>query len=165
MNESMVRLFKECGCVGLTFGVESGNEDSRRNLIDKNIPDAVYIEHCGYLRKYKIPFHTGNIIGLPGEGVDKAYETARFNRKIGTTSARGALFWPFPNTRLTDYAMEHGMLESEYSSQFINSVEFVNKGMYPTIKHKESDKLIIMASLFQAISKWAWGSILSPRFS
>ena len=164
MNESMVRLFKESGCAGLTFGVESGNEDTRRNLIDKNIPDEVYIEHCSYLKKYKIPFHTGNIIGLPGEGIEKAYETARFNRKIGVTSARGGLFWPFPNTRLTDYAMEHGMLESEYSSQFINSVEFVNKGIYPTVKHKDSDKLVILANLFQAVSKWAWFDRLSGIF-
>ena len=164
MDESMVRLFKESGCVGLTFGVEAGNQESRLNLIDKNIPDEIYLKHCGYLKKNRIPFHTGNIIGLPGEGLDKAYETARFNRKIGTTSARGALFWPFPGTKLTDYAIEHGMLESQYSLEYINSIEFINKGIYPTIRHKESDQLIVMAHLFQAVAKWRWFEPISRLF-
>lgn len=161
MDESMVRLFKETGCAGVTFGVESGSEKTRVNLIDKQIPDDVYLEHCSYLRKYKVPFHTGNIIGLPGEGLEKAYETARFNRLIGANSTRSGLFWPFPGTRLTDYAIEHGMLESEFSADYINSAEYINKGIYPTVKHKEADQLIVMASLFQAVSKWKWFDALS----
>ena len=156
MDESMVKLFKESGCVGLTFGVESGNEDTRKNLIDKPLLDKTYRKRCGYLTKYGIPFHTGNIIGLPGEGLDKAYETARFNREIGAASARSGLFWPFPGTRLTDYAIEHGMLESEYSSHYINSAEYINKGVYPTVTHQDGEELTVMANLFQAVSRWAW---------
>ena len=156
MNEHMVSLFKESGCVGLTFGVESGNEESRLRLIDKNIPNEIYIKHCGYLKKHKILFHTGNIIGLPGEGIDKAYETAQFNRKIGTTSTRAGLFWPFPGTQLTAYAVDHGMLSSEFSGEYINSVEYINRGIYPRVNHKDADELIIMASLFQLVSKWKW---------
>lgn len=161
MDESMVQLFKENGCAGLTFGVESGNEETRVNLIDKNLPDETYLRNCGYLKRYKIPFHTGNIIGLPGEGIEKAYETARFNRTIGVSSTRSGLFWPFPGTRLTDYAIEHGMLESGYTTAYINSAEYINQGIYPTVKHKESDQLVVMASMFQAISKWRWFEAVS----
>lgn len=150
MNEDMVRLFKENGCVGLTFGVESGNEQTRRNLIDKNLADETYIKHCGYLKKYKIPFHTGNIIGLPGEGLEKAFETARFNRKIGTTSSRASLFWPFPGTKLTEYAVDHGMLASDYS------IEYFNKGIYPIVKHEDADRLLLLNHMFQLVSKFAW---------
>ena len=161
MDESMVQLFKESGCAGLTFGVESGNEETRVKLIEKNLPDEVYIKHCGYLKKYKIPFHTGNIIGLPGEGIERAYETARFNRLIGASSTRSGLLWPFPGTKLTQYAIEHGMLEADYSTDYINSAEYINRGIYPTVKHQEADQLVVMASLFQAVSKWRWFEALS----
>ena len=150
MNEELTKLFKETGCVGLTFGVESGSEDTRRNLIDKNLPNETFIKNCATLKKYKIPFHTGNIIGLPGEGIEKAFETAIFNREIGAQSTRAGLFWPFPGTQLTTYAMEHGMLSSDYS------VESFNRGIYPIVKHEDSEKLILMAHLFQLVAKWKW---------
>ncbi len=155
MNEEMVKMFKDSGCVGLTFGVESGNEKTRMGIIDKLLPDKTYITNCGYLLKYGIPFHTGNIIGLPGEGVDKAFETAQFNRKIGATSTRSGLFWPFPGTQLTTYAMEQGMLASDYS------VEYFNRGIYPVVKHKEVDELTIMSNMFQLIAKYEWFEKLS----
>lgn len=161
MDKDLVRLFRDNGCVGVTFGVESGNEETRKTLLEKPIPNAVFEENAGYLRDAGIVFHTGNIIGLPGEGVDKAYETARFNRKIGTTSSRAGLYWPFPGTRLTDYAKERGVLGSDFSPEAINSAEFINKGQYAKVNHAESDELIVMASLFQAVARWEWFDKLS----
>ncbi|MBI4062706.1 MAG: B12-binding domain-containing radical SAM protein [Elusimicrobia bacterium] len=149
MSRKMVELFKENGCVGLTFGVESGNEKTRRGLIDKDLADDLYLKNCGYLKEYKIPFHTGNIIGLPGEGLEEAFQTARFNNTIGVTSARSALFWPFPGTKLTEYAMDHGMLTSDYS------VEYFNRGIYPTVTHKDTEKLKIFNNMFQFVAKWS----------
>ncbi len=150
MNEDMVRLFKENGCVGVTFGVESGDEKTRIELIDKHLPNDIFIKNCKYLTDYGIPFHTGNIIGLPGEGVEKAYETARFNRQIGATSTRAGLFWPFPGTKLTEYAVDHGMLSADYS------VEYFNKGIYPKVKHEQVDELTVLANIFQLVAKWGW---------
>lgn len=156
MDKEMVDLFADNGCVGVTFGVESGNEDTRRNLLDKPLANATYEKHCKYLVARGIHFHTGNIIGLPGEGLDRAYETARFNRKIGTTSSRAGLFWPFPGTNLADYAKDIGVLSSDYSPDAINTAEFINKGRYARVEHKQSDELVVMASLFQAVARWAW---------
>lgn len=161
MDLEMVTMFRDNGCVGVTFGVESGNEDTRKNLLDKPLPNAIYEKHCKYLRDAGIFFHTGNIIGLPGEGLDRAYETARFNRKIGTTSSRAGLFWPFPGTHLADYAKEIGVLSMDYSPDAINAAEFINKGYYARVEHKQADELIVMASLFQAVAKWAWFDWLS----
>lgn len=150
MSRDMTRLFKENGCVGLTFGVESGNEKTRLELIDKYLPNETYIKNCKHLTDYGIPFHTGNIIGLPGEGLERAYETARFNRMIGATSTRAGLFWPFPGTKLTEYAMEHGMLTSDYS------VEYFNKGIYPKVKHEQVEELTTLAHMFHLVAKWSW---------
>jgi len=161
MDKDLVKLYRDNGCVGVTFGVESGNEETRKTLLDKPIPNAVFEENCKYLRDAGIHFHTGNIIGLPGEGLDRAYETARFNRKIGTTSSRAGLYWPFPGTKLTDYAKERGVLSSDFSPEALNSAEFINKGQYARVEHAQSDELIVMASLFQAIARWEWFDKLS----
>jgi len=158
MDEAFVKLFKESGCAGLTFGVEAGDQKTRLELIDKNLPDETYVRNCGYLKKHGIPFHTGNIIGLPGQGLEEAYQTARFNRRIGATSTRAGLFWPFPGTRLTQYAIEHGMLSSDYS------VEYFNRGIYPKVKHDQVEELTIMVNIFQLVAKWRWFEALSRLF-
>ena len=164
MDKEMVDLFSNNCCVGVTFGVESGNEETRNNLLDKPLLNATYIKHCQYLYEANIHFHTGNIIGLPGEGLDKAYETARFNRKIKTTSSRAALFWPFPGTNLADYAKDIGVLSSDYSPDAMNSAELINQGHYARVEHKQAEELIVMASLFQAVAKWGWFDWLSQYF-
>lgn len=150
MKEDVVKMYKEHGCAGVTFGVESGNEETRTKLIDKPLKNDIYIRNCAHLKKYGIRFHTGNIIGLPGEGLEKAFETARFNRLIGTTSTRASLFWPFPNTKLTEYAMDQGMLSSDYS------VEYFNRGIYPKVKHEQVDELTILSNFFHLVAKWEW---------
>jgi len=155
MDETLVRFFKEHGCAGLTFGVESGDEKTRRGMLEKELSDAVYIKHCRHLKDYDIPFHTGNIIGLPGQGVEEAFQTARFNRKIGTKTARAGLFWPFPGTRLTDYAMEIGVLDANYS------IEYFNRGIYPKVEHKEVEELTVLSNLFQLVAKWSWFETLA----
>ena len=57
------------------------------------------------------------------------------------------MFWPFPGTKLTKYAMEHGMLAS---------VDYFNRGIYPVVKHDDSEKLILLNHMFQLVSSWAW---------
>jgi len=114
LNEKLVKLLKETGCDRVTLGVECGNEDYRKNILVKNITNEQVIKGAELLHKYKLRFDTQSMVGLPGETVNNAFETARLNAKINPSVTRCHIFMPYPGTELGAYAKEKGYLDKNF---------------------------------------------------
>ena len=91
------------------------------------------------------------MIGLPGETIEEAIETMKFNAKIKTDYTLPCIFQPYPKTDLAEYCVENGyigkefnvdvipslfdssLLKSEYADQFANLQKFFSLGAkYPS---------------------------------
>lgn len=102
LNEENIRLLKEAGCHAVSFGIETGNEKLRQELLNKYISN-IQIEKIGrLLKKYRLKFITFNIIGFPGETVENAFETIDLNNKIGASYPRCSFLTPYPGTRIAE---------------------------------------------------------------
>lgn len=100
VTNEMAKALKDAGCYRVSFGVESGVEEIRRKVLNKNIADDRIRETAAALRDAGISFQTTNMMGLPGETLDDAFKTIELNVEIGADAAWTSLFQPYPGTDL-----------------------------------------------------------------
>ncbi len=115
VDEERIALLKEAGCRTVSFGIETGNEDIRRRVLNKKISDEQIIDCGNLIHKYGMKSQTANMFCLPDENVKDALRTVELNIRAKADYAFTALFMPFPNTGLTRYCIERKLLKSDYS--------------------------------------------------
>ncbi len=115
VDEDIVASLADAGCVVVHFGIESGNPKLRNLLLKKGVTNEQILATAMLLKKHKIRFKTYNILKLPGETIDQAFETVRLNSKIGVDFPWASIFLPYPKTELTNHMIENGLLKSSYT--------------------------------------------------
>ena len=110
VDEETASLLADAGAFRVCLGLETGNEELRIGLLNKPITDAQYIEASEILHRHKIKFLTTNMIGLPGETVDNAFETIKLNQRIKTDFLYFSVFQPYPKLEITKNAESMGFI-------------------------------------------------------
>ena len=108
------RLLRKAGCASVLIGIESGNEHIRRSLLRRHMPNEKMIEACRMLKGVGLRICSSNMVGLPGESLDQAFETVTLNQQCKVDYAWVALFQPYPRTALGDRCVEHGLFGGDY---------------------------------------------------
>ena len=121
LDEEKIALLAEGGCRLLCFGIETGREALRNKVLQKNIKDEDIFRVAGLLRKYKIQSLSSNIIGLPGETSEDAWETVRLNQKAGVNLPWYSLMQYYPGTRIYAQALEAGLIPPGFNPGAITS--------------------------------------------
>ncbi len=120
VDEELIAALKSAGCHHTTFGVESGDEDLRRKILNKVVSDEKIRLAAELLRKNGISFHTTNIFCFPGETVESAIRTIKFNAEIKPDSTIAFRYMPFANLELTKEAVEKKSLRPEQATDWEN---------------------------------------------
>ena len=72
----ILAALKEAGCYRMTFGLESGNEKYRREVLKRNVSNEKYLEYFDYINEGNIPYSLNVIIGMPFETREMVLDTA-----------------------------------------------------------------------------------------
>jgi len=146
IDEERIQYLKEAGCHSVTFGVETGNDKLRNEILNKNVTNE-QIKYAAHLFKNAgIIFQTSNMFCLPGESVEDAIKTIDLNIEIGTTSSMSAIFMPFPKTELADQCIEMKLLKEDYTfSDLPNS--FISYSILKLKDRKTIERLQKVSSL------------------
>ncbi|MBN1385046.1 MAG: B12-binding domain-containing radical SAM protein [Elusimicrobia bacterium] len=112
VTDDLMKLLKETGCYFAYFGIESGNEELRNLVLKKNISDKHILDCASLLHKYKIPFATFNMVGLPGEALREVWDTVNINVKVKPVWAWFSVYQTLPRTELAQYALDKGCISS-----------------------------------------------------
>ncbi|MBK7976964.1 MAG: radical SAM protein [Deltaproteobacteria bacterium] len=99
-TERTVALLARAGCRALGIGVESGDEERRRTVLNRSASDAVTLAAARRVRAAGIALVTFNLVGAPGEGADEVWRTIRFNHALRTDFARVTLAFGLPGGEL-----------------------------------------------------------------
>ncbi|MFH1415445.1 MAG: radical SAM protein [Elusimicrobiota bacterium] len=130
-DEDTIAALAKAGVSKVCFGLESGNEKIRKEILNKNIGNDQIIACAKLLHKYGIKFLTANILGLPGESVDNALETVTLNRLIKTDYLYFSIFQPYPGLKISKYCLEKGLLpnmeNASYDSTYFKNSPLVQK--------------------------------------
>ncbi|MFN7170868.1 MAG: B12-binding domain-containing radical SAM protein, partial [Candidatus Omnitrophota bacterium] len=119
-SEEIVSLLKEANCYLVHVGIETGNEEIRKNILNKNISNETIIKNVKILNKFGIKILTENMLGLPGETYKLSLETLKLNSLIKPDIAIASFFTPYPGLKLTEYAIKNDYFEGEYEKLPVN---------------------------------------------
>lgn len=111
LNEERISILKDMGCYSLTFAIESGNEELRKKVLNRNITNKQIIDGCKLLKKNKIRFRAESMIGIPTETWGNVKETINLNQKVNPNYAWVSLYQPYPYTALGDYSKNNGLFD------------------------------------------------------
>lgn len=159
IREDKVKLAVDMGCVAMSVGIESGNDEIRRSVQRFYRNDNV-VKKLKMCQDYGIRVSTFNIIGFPGETRENVFETIELNRQIGSNAANAYVLYPYHGTpiaieqnvplrngegQIPTIDIGHTLGFSEMSAdellglrQTFNHYLMLPKGLYPIIRFAES---------------------------
>ena len=153
LDDEIARNLAEAGCLRVNYGLETGNECMRRQVLNKHITDAQII-NCGEnLRKYNIVTVTSNMFCLPGETPADSRLTVELNHRARTMLAASTVFVPFPDTQLARYAIEKGYLKENYS---INDIPYDALRGGIALKMPQKKEIYHLRCLLYFFVRWPW---------
>lgn len=129
VTPQLLTLMKRAGCSLISYGVETGHQDTM-DLIEKKI--TVEQVHNAFTWTTQAGLLSGAnfIIGHPNDTAAKIKKTAAFARSIHTTYAQFAVMTPFPGTEIWEMAHKPGSAYrilsenwDDYGKQVGNSLE------------------------------------------
>ena len=114
VNEELLKLMKESGCVSIDFGVESGDNTILRN-INKNQTRGDIERAFDLVHRAGIKPRAYLMVGNIGESVDTVDETVDMVGVIKPHSSIGAtILWLLPGTDVYREACEKGFIDDAY---------------------------------------------------
>ncbi|MCH7526867.1 MAG: radical SAM protein, partial [Planctomycetes bacterium] len=109
-----VRLLADAGCDEVAMGVETGNPELRKLLLDRKMDDQVLIDVYRRFEEAGVSAHSYNMVGVPHEKMENSLETiklnARLKKKWKMNELRITIFYPYAGTPLLAEAEKHDML-------------------------------------------------------
>lgn len=143
IDEFLIKKLKKGGCKIAFFGIETGDEALRNSLLNKKIRDEQIYQASRLLKNYGIKFKTYNMVGLPGETLENMWKTVKMNIDIKTDYPWCAIFQPFAQTRLGDYAKQSGFVVED-RGQYENAGYFQST----SIKSDHKNEIVNLQKLF-----------------
>lgn len=104
----LFKVMKEAGCREVRFGVETGNERIRREIMGKDISNEIYIKAIGEAKRAGLETAGFFLFGSPQETLENMEETIAFSKKLGLDYASFLLATPIPGSRLFNIALSEG---------------------------------------------------------
>jgi radical SAM superfamily enzyme YgiQ (UPF0313 family) len=120
IDEELLWLMKESGCVRVKIGVESGNEGIlkkvKKKITKKQIRDSVSI-----IKQVGIDFTIYLMIGFPSETQEEMQETLDFASELDPTYYSLSILAPYPGTEIYDDVIGSGVtLPKEHWEYFFH---------------------------------------------
>ncbi|MFH1691101.1 MAG: radical SAM protein [Candidatus Omnitrophota bacterium] len=118
IDDEVAKALKRAGCADIYFGVESGNERVRNEVIkkkvtDKDIAKAVY--HC---RKQGILTNLFLMVGFPGETKKEMMDTVKIGNRVKADIVGIHLTIPFPGSEIYKHCIEKNILPKDIIDQY-----------------------------------------------
>jgi len=153
----LFKRLKEIGCHRISFGIEHGNYEFRKKVLGRRVTNERIIEGLNIVHEVGIPFSVNNIIGIPGETYDLAFDTIELNRKIPADDRNAYPFTPFHGVPLRDDCDRLGYTKYEdIVESLVASGSMLDMPQFPKEK---IDGLCKTFNLYVSFPKSRWPEI------
>ncbi|MCP4268639.1 MAG: B12-binding domain-containing radical SAM protein [Candidatus Brocadiaceae bacterium] len=119
-NENLFDMLKDAGCFRVFFGVESGNDKVRSEIMGRKMSNDEIINAFDLCHQRGLETLAVNIIGMPGESEKEILDTVKLNRGLHPTDSGVNIFYPYKGTELGDKCFKEGLVDEERFLSFSN---------------------------------------------
>lgn len=112
VDDELIGLMKQAGCVEVAFGIESGSDEILRT-VKKGINKSMIMQALDICKKHSMKFYCMIILGLPGDNEETFRETLEFVKQVAPFYTQFGFSVPFPNTENYNYYKEKSLLLTE----------------------------------------------------
>jgi anaerobic magnesium-protoporphyrin IX monomethyl ester cyclase len=125
VNEPMLEMLAGAGCQMITYGVESGSERVRREVMKRPVTNQRFRDVFRWTRQNRIMTIANYMLGLPGETRAELDETYELAEELDSFDLGYFVFYPYPGTHLFTTCREKGYLPEDYLMRPANHRESI----------------------------------------
>lgn len=114
VSDEMMELLAEAGANCVSFGLESGNEEYRRQMLNRRTKQQEVIDAVDTAKRHGVKAFAFVMIGLPREDRVKIQDTMELINLIQPDIFQITIFYPFQGTPFYDYCLENGLLNKDH---------------------------------------------------
>lgn len=114
VNDEMMKLLAEAGANCVSFGLESGNEQYRREMLNRKTKQKEVIDAVALAKKYGIKTFAFVMIGLPHENRAKIQDTLELINLLQPDVFQITIFYPFEGTPFYDYCLKEKLIDKDH---------------------------------------------------
>lgn len=109
-------LFKlaEAGCMHIIYGVESGSDRLRKNVLKRNVSNQHLIDVFRWTQEAGMLATANYMLGIPGETKSDIEQTLQLHEDLRPDDFGYFVFYPYPGTELYRVCKEMGYLPNSY---------------------------------------------------
>jgi radical SAM superfamily enzyme YgiQ (UPF0313 family) len=112
VDPEVLREMRSSGCIGVSYGVESGVEEILKNMKKGATAEQARIA-VKQTKEAGIEVLTHIIFGLPGETIETINETIKYVKELDPDYAQFYCAIPFPKTELEEMGKKNGWISTD----------------------------------------------------
>lgn len=114
VNAKLLAALAAAGCRHIVYGVESGSERVRRDIMKRSATNQRFRDVFRWTREAGIMATANYILGTPGETVAEMEETIALHQELQPTDFGFFVFYPYPGTALFHECLAKGYLPEDW---------------------------------------------------
>ena len=119
-DENRARCLAQAGCRIVKFGVESGSERVRSQILQRRMKNHKIIKAIDMAHRQSLHTSVFLMIGLPGETYDDVMATIRLMAEAKPGRYRWSFFFPFPGTKAHEISLEGNYIDFDKMADMEN---------------------------------------------
>jgi radical SAM superfamily enzyme YgiQ (UPF0313 family) len=127
IDDEMADLLKETGCASVEFGVETGNEERRKEIFNKGaFTDDEFRRQIGLVKSRGIEVYAPCMFVFPTETIADAFRTVEFYHELEVDHPFSSFLMPFPDTEIYEIAIKYGVIPDDLKAEDLPGNYFLN---------------------------------------
>ena len=120
VSQTLLQDLAAAGCKHIIYGVESGSERVRRDIMKRAASNQRFREVFRWTREAGIMATANYILGTPGESRAEMAETIDLHHQLQPVDFGFFVFYPYPGTELFQLCAANGYLPADYLTRPAN---------------------------------------------
>lgn len=117
-KEILINL-KQANCNLIKIGLENGNKNLRKEILNRDISNQLIIELFDLAKKIGLQTFSFNMIGIPTETHETIQETIDLNAKIKPDFLQVTAFYPYPGTLLGEKCLSERWITKKHLDSYM----------------------------------------------
>ena len=119
-DEDRAHYLAEANCKIVKFGIESGNERIRKEVLNRHMSNQLIMDKIQIAERYGLHTSVFIMIGLPFETMEDVIDTIRLTAQARPGRFRWTKFFPYPGTKAAEISIEGGYVDFKKMENLMN---------------------------------------------